>query len=155
MPILVRYHPGVRTSITVIMRTCAALGVVVTLDIMGVHAECLYPPPPCSELSSAQVVFSGEVLGVTDVQNSGLQQVRLRVLRAVKGVRPGVWSGAFSIAAEEHHFAVGSRVLVYGTQRQAHTWSTACGRTRAFDSSELALLTEELSQLKTCRSTAK
>jgi hypothetical protein len=141
-------------ALTTLVRTCAALIVVLLPSVADIGAECLAPSTPCEELKRVQIVFYGEVLGIEAPDNGVPQRIRFRIARAFKGVKTGPWSGAFSWGPEDYPFSPDERVVVYATRRADGEWSTICGRTGAYDYTESALA-EELAQLKTCRSTGK
>jgi hypothetical protein len=145
----VRYHSRMRASRHTIARTCVALALGLLPRTVLLRAECLYPPPPCEELKTAQVVFYGEVLDVVGPDTGVPQKVRFSITRVFKGVKTGPWSGAFAFGPEDYGFRPGQRVVVYAILR-GEEWSTACTRTRAFAPGDKALLESAMAQLKVC-----
>ncbi len=98
------------------MRIVRGILAVACLLVTGVRAgeacSCANQPTPCQEYARSRLALVGEVLSVEEVD--GLFRMRLRVLRALKGIRsPTVelWSDARSSCGVK--LDVGTRYLLY------------------------------------------
>jgi hypothetical protein len=101
-------------------------------------ADCGLLPPPCQAWARATLVFYGEVLESAFTPNyvkpgedstDGRQQVKFKVLQAVKGVENGELTATFNITSEAVSFKPGGQYLVYASQREGQ-WETVCSRTK-------------------------
>jgi len=127
----------------------------VSLIAPRLFADCGLPRSSCDALTTAGLVFYGEVVEATYhfdyfgpdgvVSSTGHQEVRFNVLRAFKGTKTGVFGGTFRMDSETPlHFIKGKRYLVFASQRDGQ-WITACGRTSEI---LLQLKPEEIKELK-------
>jgi hypothetical protein len=91
------------------------------------------------------------------VRQDAINEVRFTFIRVLKGdaTEGNEWSGAFHETRWAHRFKDGQRVVVFARRNYRGLLDTSCGRTRAFNWEVSGALTEELSQLESCRSEVK
>ena len=108
--------------------------------------SCPPPPPLCASAASADLVFLGEVLSVTDYVEQtergplpqGIQAIRFNVTRPFKAVTSGESWGLYYYGqgGESTPFKKGARYLVFAERRVTGAFVTGCTPTRELSSAD-------------------